>query len=130
MKHCGNYSIYPEISYNREELKMNRLVETIVHVDYLIFCENLKLTKNEFLDAFINERLRKDYVENYYYLKETGFVFPESINILEFKNNDDDVRPVENPMYNKTYNKCLRPLQTTNFSSDGIQNCTCKAGNY
>lgn len=67
MKDCKNFSIYPAIEYDRNALKMNRLVETVIHVDYEIMCDNLTLTKQEVFDKFVTKQLKQDYIDNYWY---------------------------------------------------------------
>lgn len=66
MKDCGNYSVYPAIEYDRTALKMNRLIESIIHVDFEVTCDNLTLTKHEVLDLFITKQIKKDYIDNYW----------------------------------------------------------------
>ena len=66
MKDCGNYSVYPTIEYDRTALKMNRLIESIIHVDFEVTCDNLTMSKQQVLDQFITKQLKKDYVDNYW----------------------------------------------------------------
>ena len=191
-KNCS--LIYPELTYDKQSFKMNRLVETLFDVDYLIYCEKpLNKTKDEILDLFMNH-LKKDYYENYYFLIETGFVVPRSIKLQvlgddDDKNQDDEIpdehknppsdktpskdknppkdekpskdknppkdekpskdknppsdktpskdknppkdeKPSKdkNPPIDKRYSECIRENQQTDFSSDGLTNCTCIDG--
>lgn len=129
MKNCGNYSVYPAIQYDRATLKMNRLIESVVHVDYEVLCDNLTLSKEEVYDKFVTKQLKQNYIENYWFLFETGYVFPDSVKITEFngtKDGDADKdKDKDKDGKEKSYNKCLDPRKKTDYSLDGVSNCTC-----
>ena len=81
---------------------------------------------------------------NFRYMHETGFVFPESIRISKFKGEDDDDGNDKgdiddgndkgddsdngNDGKDRIYNKCLDPRKKTDYSLDGVTNCTCIEG--
>ena len=79
LKNCGHYTIYPMLSYNRSSFELTRLINTVFDVTYQIYCANA-LDERELLDKFTNEYLVQDYIENYFYLNQTGiYVIPDSI---------------------------------------------------
>lgn len=80
LEECGIYTIYPEFSFDRTAFKPTRLINTVFDVKYLISCEK-SIDKNNLLSKFTNEHLQSDYVENYLYLKHTGYVLPDSISL-------------------------------------------------
>lgn len=143
MKNCSHSQIYPAISYDKATLKMNRLIESVVHVDYEVLCDNLTLSKQELYDLFVSKQLKQNYIENYWFMFETGFVFPDSVKITMLNGTDEDKgdgdkddgdkddQDKDHDRDNdkeKSYNKCLDPLKKTDYSLDGITNCTCMEG--
>ena len=67
------------------------------------------------------------------YLHETGFVVPDSVRVSQFKGDNDDgddgTRDGGSDDGNdQAHNKCLDPRKKTDYSLDGITNCTCANG--
>lgn len=78
---CHRINAVPLVSFNEKQFNLFRLSETLADANISVTCAN-SIGAKQFVDQFKRHLLHNQANENYYLMRDVGYVLPESIRIL------------------------------------------------